>query len=274
MLGHGAGAESPTAADAGVERATAADAGVESPTAAGAGVVRDLLLEFWARVSAQNPPLPRVTVWLIIAAAAALVFVPPAWRVTRHVITIAHEGGHGLVAALSGRRLQGIRLHSDTSGLTVSRGRPRGPGMVFTLLAGYTAPALLGLGAAWLLGRGHDIGLLWALLAALSVLLVQIRNWFGLWSVAVTGAIVFGVTWFGSATVQSAFAMLVTAFLLLGALRTVVELQRTRHRRGANASDADQLARLSHLPGLFWVLVFAAVAGACLLSAGRLLGLF
>ena len=31
----------------------------------------------------------------------------------------------GLVALAAGRRLAGIRLHSDTSGLTVSAGRPR-----------------------------------------------------------------------------------------------------------------------------------------------------
>ena len=233
----------------------------------------DLLLEFWARVSARNAPLPPLTVWLTIAAAALLVLVPPAWKLTRHGITIVHEGGHGLVAALGGRRLQGIRLHSDTSGLTVSRGKPRGIGMVLTLLAGYTAPALLGLGAAWLLSLGHDIGLLWALLAALALLLVQIRNWFGLWSVAVTAALVFAVTWFGSPAVQSIFALLVTAFLLLGALRTVVELQITRSRRRGQASDADQLARLSHLPGLVWVIVFCAVAGASLVAAARLLGL-
>jgi hypothetical protein len=234
----------------------------------------DLLVEFWTRVSARNAPLRPLTVWLTLAAALLLVLVPPAWRLTRHGITIVHEGGHGLVAALSGRRLQGIRLHSDTSGLTVSRGRPRGPGMVLTLLAGYSAPALLGLGAAWMLSDGRATGLLWVLLAALALLLVQIRNWFGLWSVAVTGALVFGVTWFGSSAVQSVFALLVTAFLLLGALRTVVELQRTRSRRAGGASDADQLARLTHLPGLFWVLVFFAVAGACLVLAGRLLALY
>jgi hypothetical protein len=233
----------------------------------------ELLLEFWARVSARNDPLPALTIWLTLAAAGSLVVVPPAWKLTRHGITIVHEGGHGLVAALGGRRLQGIRLHSDTSGLTVSRGKPRGLGMVFTLLAGYSAPALLGLGAAWMLSQGHATGLLWALLAALALLLVQIRNWFGLWSVAVTGALVFGVTWFGSPAVQSVFALLVTAFLLAGALRTVVELQVTRSRRGGGASDADQLARLSHLPGLFWVAVFFAVAGACLAGAVRLLDL-
>ena len=37
-------------------------------------------------------------------------------------VTIAHEGGHAVAALLTGRRLRGIRLHSDTSGLTLSAG--------------------------------------------------------------------------------------------------------------------------------------------------------
>ena len=233
----------------------------------------DALLGIWQRVAAHHDPLPWQAAWLTVLAAAVIVLVPAVWRLSRHAITIVHEGGHGFVATLSGRRLGGIRLHSDTSGLTVSRGRPRGPGMVFTLLAGYSAPSLLGLAAAWMLGLGYDVGLLWLLLAALALLLVQIRNWFGLWSVAVTGAIVFGVTWFGSPLAQSVFALLVTGFLLLGAVRTVVELQWSRLRRLGSASDADQLARLTHLPGIVWVTVFLAVAIACAWFGARLLGL-
>lgn len=234
----------------------------------------DLLLALWTRISEQNAALNLAAMWWTILAAAATVTVPPAWKLTRHAVTIAHEGGHGLVATLSGRRLTGIRLHSDTSGLTVSRGRPTGPGMVFTLLAGYTAPALLGLGAAALFGLGYGVGMLWALLAALAVLLVQIRNWFGLWSVAVTGAVIFGVTWFGSDPVQSVFALFLAAFLILGAIRAAVELQVTRSRRRASGSDADQLARLTHLPGLVWVGVFIAVNLACLICAAQFLGLW
>ena len=44
----------------------------------------------------------------------------------RHVVTIVHEGAHGLAAWATGRQLAGIRLHSDTSGVTVSRGRATG----------------------------------------------------------------------------------------------------------------------------------------------------
>ncbi|MDY7556296.1 M50 family metallopeptidase [Cryobacterium sp. 10C3] len=198
--------------------------------------------------------------------------VPALWRACRNVVTIAHEGGHALVATLGGRQLDGIRLHSDTSGLTVSRGKPRGLGMVLTLLAGYSSPALLGLGAAWLLSLGYSVGLLWLLLAALALLLIQVRNWFGLWSVLATATVIFAVTWFGSAFVQSVFALLVTAFLLLGAVRTVLELQGSRSRRRGTASDADQLARLTHIPGLLWVGVFLIIAIACAVLGAGLLG--
>jgi len=233
----------------------------------------DFLFGLWAHLTVRQAPLPLSVAWLTIAAAATIVLVPVLWRPCRNVVTIAHEGGHALVATLGGRQLDGIRLHSDTSGLTVSRGRPRGPGMVLTLLAGYSAPALLGLGAAWLLGLGYSVGLLWLLLAALALLLVQVRNWFGLWSVLATAAVIFAVTWFGSALMQSVFALLVTAFLLLGALRTVVELQGSRSRRGGTASDADQLARLTHIPGLLWVGVFLIIAITCAVLGAGFLGI-
>ena len=56
--------------------------------------------------------------------ALALVGVNTTWRVVRNAITIAHEGGHAAAAVLTGRRLRGIRLHSDTSGLTIMKGKP------------------------------------------------------------------------------------------------------------------------------------------------------
>jgi Peptidase M50B-like len=230
--------------------------------------------QFWDRVTAASPPLSGWLLALGAAAAALLVLSPTLWRHARNAVTIAHEGAHGLAALMTGRRLAGIRLHSDTSGLTVSAGRPTGPGMVFTAAAGYTGPGLFGLGAAALLAAGHAIGLLWALLGLLALLLVQIRNWYGLWSVLVTGALVFAATWWLPAEGQAVFAHGVTWFLLLAAPRTVWELQAKRRRRGgAPDSDADQLARLTRLPGLFWVGVFLLVdVGALVLGTLWLLG--
>src|SRR3954453_3106444 len=227
---------------------------------------------FWDRVTAVVPALPPSVLWGSAAVAALLVLSPTLWRITRHAVTIAHEGAHGAVALASGRRLSGIRLHSDTSGLTVSAGKPTGLGMVLTCFAGYVGPGLFGLGAAALLASGHAVGLLWALLVLLALLLVQIRNWYGLWSVLVTSAVVFAATWWLPDQGQAAFAAVATWFLLLAAPRTVLELQTSRRRRRAPDSDADQLAALTPFPALFWVGIFLLVdVGALLLGGSWLL---
>ena len=229
--------------------------------------------EVWQRMYAVQPAPGSNVVLGAAVVALLLVAWPPAWALTRHVVTIAHEGAHGVTALLTGRKLTGIRLHSDTSGLTVSRGRPRGPGMVLTLAAGYVGPGLLGLGAAALLGAGHAVGLLWAVLGLLALLLLQIRNFFGLWSVLASAAVVFGVSWFLPTQAQSAFAYLVTWFLLVAAPKAVLELQVQRSRGRGAGSDADQLAGLTHLHGLLWVGLFLAVtAGALVLGGSWILG--
>ncbi|GAA1642749.1 M50 family metallopeptidase [Kribbella alba] len=220
--------------------------------------------EVWHNITTAQPdPSVRVIIGTGVVA-LLLIAWRPVWRQTRQVVTIAHEGAHGLIAALVGRKLAGIRLHSDTSGVTVSRGHPTGPGMIAVLLAGYPGPALFGLAAAFVLSRGYAVGLLWGLLLALVVLLLQIRNLFGLWSVVAFGTVVFAVSWWGSPQVQSAFAHLLTWFLLLSAPRAVLELQRSRRGGGGRSSDADQLRRLTGVPALLWVTFFGLITLACL----------
>ena len=229
----------------------------------------DILGEVWHRATTTQPAPPGRVVALTAVLAMLLVWAPGAWPVTRHVVTIAHEAAHGFAALLSGRRLHGIRLHSDTSGLTVSAGRTTGPGMVMTAAAGYVGPGLLGLGAAALLAHHRAVGLLWALLIMLALLLIQVRNWFGLWSVLLSAAAVFAVSWWLQPQLQSAFAYLLTWFLLLAAPRPVLELQTLRRRTSARSSDADQLARLTWVPAIAWVGFFLVVTvGSCVVGAG------
>ncbi|MEV0078553.1 M50 family metallopeptidase [Nocardia neocaledoniensis] len=213
--------------------------------------------------------------WLVLVTAAAAVILVgyrPLWRLTRAAVTVVHEGGHALVALLTGRRLHAITLHTDTSGLTVSSGKPTGLGMILTAAAGYPAPAALGLGYAALLGTGRVTLMLWATLLMLAAVLVKVRNIYGLLTVAVLGALVFGVSWFGTDQLQAAFAYLAAWFLLAAAVRPVIELQRSRRRQpGRTDSDADQLARLTHLPALLWVLFFTVLCLAALVVGGGLL---
>lgn len=202
-------------------------------------------------------------VWVMIAclaAAAAAVLYTPVWRWSRGLVTIAHEGGHALMAVLMRRRLTGIRLHADTSGLTFSRGRPTGFGAAMTLFAGYIAPAALGLMAAALTGAGRIVLLLWITLALLAIMLIFIRNWYGALALIVVGAGVFAATWYGNAIVQTVAAYLGAWLLLLGAVKPVMELgARRRGGRGRGQSDADQLAGITPLPAGAWIFLFTLV---------------
>jgi hypothetical protein len=222
-------------------------------------------------VAGTQPALePELAVAAVLVAALAVV-LPGPWRIGRHLLTIVHEGGHAVAALVAGRRLSGIRLHADTSGLTVSHGRSRGPGMVATAIAGYPAPALVGLGAAFLVSVERDLLAMWAGLLLLTLLLLQIRNFFGLYVVLVASVLLVAVTWWGSATVHGLAAWGLTAFLLLGAPRTVVELQIARRRRGGDTSDADLLARITPLPAIVWVAVMLLLTLACAAGGAVLL---
>lgn len=153
------------------------------------------LASLWGELVGTQPD---PDTWVVIAtAAAALAAIVPhgVWRLSRNAITIAHEGGHGLIALLTGRTLTGIRLHSDTSGLTVSRGKPTGLGMILTAAAGYPAPPLLGLGGAALLGAGHLTLLLWLATILLVAMLIMIRNAYGALTVLLTGGTFVTVSW-------------------------------------------------------------------------------
>jgi Peptidase M50B-like len=218
----------------------------------------------WDKLLSAQPDPPALLVLVTAVIAFVVVASRPLWRIARNAITIAHEGGHALAALSTGRKLRGIRLEFDTSGLTLSAGRPTGPGMIFTLLAGYVAPSLIGLAGAWILGGNRITLLLWVTVVLLLLMLINIRNVFGALSVIATGAIVFAVSWYASPQVQAAFAYAGVWFLLIGGVRPVGELQKLRGRGRMPDSDADQLARLTHVPGFFWVLLFWLVTVAVL----------
>lgn len=234
-------------------------------------MIADLIAEIWRRATSVQPIPPPAVVALTAAVALALVVSRAAWPYTRMLVTITHEGGHAVAALLAGRRLEGIRVHSDASGLTVSSGRASGPGMVAMLLAGYLAPALVGLGAGALLIAGYSLGLLWLLVILLALMLLQIRNFAGfLLVVAVAGALV-AISWYAPAPVQAGVAYLVTWLLLLSAPKPVLELMRTRRRGQAPHSDADQLARLTRVPAELWTGAFLVLNCAGLMLGVALL---
>jgi len=232
-----------------------------------------VLARLWDRVSGTQTLPPAWVIAGTSLVALAVVLNTGSWRLAGKVITIAHEGGHALVSVLSGRRLDGIRLHADSSGMTYSRGKRTGPGLVLTAAAGYVMPSLLGAGAAWLLTARHLTAMLWLALVLLAATFLAVRNLFGAMAVLVTAGGVFAVSYYATAAVQAGFAYLAAWFLLFGGVRPVIELARgaSGRRRWTRGSDADQLARLTGTPVGLWVTLFVLVSVAALVIGARLL---
>lgn len=224
----------------------------------------DILGDIWDR-SVTTQPSPSLVVVVVLGVLALLIVASPVgYRTIRHGVTVLHEAGHAVVALMVGRRLSGIRLHSDTSGVTVSRGRARGPGMVATMIAGYPTPALLALAATVVLNAGYAVGLLWALVALSAAMALFVRNVYGFGVLLVLGGGVGVVSWTLPSVALSALAYLLVWTLLLAAPRSVFELSGQRRRavrtgRRDVTSDAAQLAGLTGLAAAAWVLVFFAV---------------
>src|SRR5690606_24280160 len=68
---------------------------------ADAGSIADL----WDRLTGTQPDPPWWLVILVGLLALGAVVHGPTWRVARNVVTIAHEGGHALIALATGRKL-------------------------------------------------------------------------------------------------------------------------------------------------------------------------
>lgn len=233
--------------------------------------------ELWAKlIEVQVKP----ELWMILAAwtiALALTFTP-IWRMARNIITVVHEGGHALMAVVWGRRIAGIKLHSDTSGVTISSGKPWGLGVILTTIAGYTAPATLGLFLAYLSSEGRSFLALVLLGISMLLIFLSIRN---LWGFIVTVPLTIGFYYLlqVNESVQTFALVTVAAFLTVASTRPIIELQRARHRGQAEESDADQLQKLTLvIPGILWVAFFmlfslaANIATIWLLSRDLLVG--
>lgn len=227
----------------------------------------DVLSRVLARIAVTQPAPGGATAVVTGLIALVLVAAGFTWPWVRLLVTISHEGAHALVAWLTGRRLRGIRLHRDTSGVTVSQGPARGPGMIATLAAGYPAPAVVGVVAAAVLGSGHAAGFLWLVLALLVLMLVQIRNGYGLIALVGVGAVLFAATCWLSDVWLVRVAQVLCWTMLLAAPRPVLEVL----GRPERSSDPGQLARLTRLPATVWGLLFLLLTVTGLVGGAALM---
>jgi Peptidase M50B-like len=214
-------------------------------------------------VDATQLPLSGTETVLIGLAVAAVVVPSATWPLVQHFQVMAHEGMHGVVGSVSGRRVGSIELNSDATGGTGVSAKP-GPGDLAVSFAGYLGPAAFGLGAARLIQFGHIIAVLWLAMVLLGLLLwvVLRKRSFGWVTVPLAGFLVFLVLKHAPQTGQILASYVITWFLLLSGVRIVVQ-------RGAGSSDAGDLRDSTSIPQLVWFLLWLAVTLAAVAIGAR-----
>lgn len=230
----------------------------------------EVLAERWGVEASPSPE----AVALIVGAVVVLTAVPGVWRVARQASTIIHEMGHVLAAWVTGRRVSGIKLHSDTSGVTVSRGRSHGPGLLFTFLAGYPAPGLLAVGLVWLATAGHSGAALTVYQVVLVLALMLSRNAVGIFSCLLAVLSTGLIWWYNDPEIVGYTVVALGVFYALSGLRGTLDVCRVHLSRrarsaaaiaGTDASQAARAWRLLPLPAALWLFLFLSIS---LMSAG------
>ncbi|GAB3847157.1 M50 family metallopeptidase [Nesterenkonia populi] len=226
--------------------------------------VLDFLAERWSSQAEADPAM----VLAITGVVALLTLIPRTWRLLRQAATIIHEMGHVFAALVSRRRVSGIRLHSDTSGATLTWGKSQGPGLLLTFLAGYPAPGLLAVILAWLALAGHAGAALTVYQAVVLLALLLSRNLVGiascLTSVLVTGAI----WWHNDAELIVYTVVALAVFYGIAGLRGTLDLwgSHLSRRQSSAGSDAAQAARAwgaLPLPAWLWLIFFLLISTGC-----------
>jgi hypothetical protein len=208
-------------------------------------------------------PLSEAAAVLVGLAALVVVVLDVGWAIIRHPGVMAHEGAHAVAGWLLFRKIGGITMDAAGNGATlVERGGCLGSAVTF--FAGYVGPSLFGLGAARLIEFGHVVAVLWITLFLLGLLLMAVRWSFGIITVVLTGAAVFGIARYTPMHVQMVAGYAIAWLLLLIGVRQIVE-------HGVNASDGAVLASRTAIPRLAWALLWLAATLAALAVGGSML---
>ena len=195
----------------------------------------------------------------------ALLLTVFAYAWTDLILSVAHEGGHMVMAVLTFRGFRSWSILGTGSAVTRVVDGSWGVGDMIGTLAGYLAPPLLGLGGAAVLARGNAWGVL--VIAAMLMFGAFLYASGGLANVVTLVA--FGgillLLWRGSAYLQLTVAVAIVWLLLIGGVVDAVKMGRT------DGADAAVMARSTWIPALVWQAFWVTVAIVCLYAGGRLL---
>lgn len=213
--------------------------------------------------------------WLILLFAVVIVgltLYKPVWTVVRYSPTVIHEMGHVIMATLTFRKVHGVKVETDTSGVTISSGKPRSIGSFLTTIAGYPAPSLLAAGMTYLLVSGYAGAALTLYHILIMFALLLCRNAWGFVSCIITILMTVGISWWNNPYAVSWAVVFVIVFYSITGIRGSLGLFKVHfrhmmkdvpedmkdevkeHRKGSDAYKA--WTQFLLIPPSLWVMFF------------------
>jgi hypothetical protein len=211
---------------------------------------------------------------LLLASGLTIVlwFIPGAWMAVypfRLFVTFIHEGGHALLALLTGGAVNGLRIHLDASGETISVG---GIPLIIAS-AGYLASTIYGASLLALCRDGRNAK---AVLTVTAAGILGLTMFFAKGTLSWTTGILLaiGLVFISLALTERASHFFLSFLAIQCCLNALFDL-RTLFLLSATSnapSDAFNMQRMTGLPALFWALLWLLGSLAVLWVALRSYG--
>jgi hypothetical protein len=183
------------------------------------------------------------------------------WEVIRHGTVMAHEGAHAVADMLLFRHVDYVELNLDATGGTMPKNQGGCLVSIIAAFVGYIGPSSFGLGAAKLIQLGDAVAVLWTTLFLLGILLLLLKRSFGMFTVALTGGLVFLTLHYTPVQDQIITAYALAWLLLLSGVRGILV-------RRSGSDDSQNLRKLTFIPHIIWFLIWLAAAVAAVAIGG------
>lgn len=233
---------------------------------------------------APEPP-PMTTRALVLSLALAAAISLFFWNTLaiypfRLLVTLMHESGHAMMAKLVGGEVVSVTISPGEGGLTMSAYEPTLLKRMLVASAGYLGSSIAGGVMLFAVGRMRSGRLLvWSFVAWMVLVAILWVPFFppatdggaakasgfaqtdGLFTFAFIlglGSVFALVAWKAPVVVRRALIVFLAALSCLASLEDIKSL--FGYGLGGSGSDADAMARITHVPAAFWAFSWLAIS--------------
>ena len=171
------------------------------------------------------------------------------------VNTMVHESCHALMAILTGGKIKGISLFTNTSGVAETTSNSR-IAMILVSYAGYTGSSLASIGLFYLLYIGQYEWIIYFFIVLSAINLLWIRNIYGVvWLTSFSGIIIFFL-YKNLVVLLIHTSIFLSCMVLVQSIVSAFEIMKLSVSSRKDAGDATNLAKFTFIPAVFWGILF------------------